>query len=43
VSRALRCKVCLGLTIGFLKGAIAAEMGSRAYAAQHASGWTTFK
>jgi hypothetical protein len=43
VSRALRCKVCLGLTTGFLKGANAAEMGSRAYAAQHARGWTTSK
>ena len=43
MSRALRCKVCLGLTTGFLKGANAAEMGSRAYAAQHARGWTTSK
>jgi len=35
VSRGLRCKVCLGLTVGFLESASAAKMGSRAHAAQH--------
>ena len=41
VSRGFRCKVCLGLTIGFLECTNTAEMGSSDCAAQHASasGW----